>query len=274
MCFRKRARRLCTKFGLRPKLNQKPGSHLEWSHPSLEHLRSYIRNEAQCRNVHPRLIINFDQVWTTRYRPAKTSLQKTSAAGSQLDGAALDSRLKRLRHQVERVLDLEFSDEYPCSKSSTMPLPEVQGGPAAVAMIDDWRSPRTLTTCSFIDGHIARGYVTCRKGSISNNVREWANSHLKRWLYVAEPQQQSHIWNESSLIQYLQFLAGEIRTRRAQLGLTASDKALVLMDQAGAHMSRTFKQIQQKWSQEHNVVPWQHLLGKSTLRTKGLFIDI
>ena len=70
---------------------------------------------------------------------------------------------------------------------------------------------------------------------------EWANSHLSRWLYIAEPQPQSHIWNESSLIHYLQFLAGEIRARRAQLGLTASDRALVLMDQAGAHMSKTVK---------------------------------
>ena len=67
---------------------------------------------------------------------------------------------------------------------------------------------------------------------------------------MAEPQPQSHIWNESSLIHYLQFLGGEIRTRRAQLGLTASDRALVLMDQAGAHMSRPFKQIKEKWAQE------------------------
>ena len=250
-----RARRLCNKFGLRPKSNQKPGAHLEWSHPSLEHLRSYIRNETRRRSIHPRLIINFDQVWTTRYRPSKSTLQRTRAE-NPVDGVACNSYMKRLRHQVERVLDLEFSDECQASKSNINSLPQVQGGPAAAAMIDDWRSPRTLTTCSFIDGYIARGYITCRKGTISNNIREWANSHLSRWLYVAEPQPQSHIWNESSLIHYLQFLAGEIRDRRSQLGLSAADRALVLMDQAGAHMSRTFKQLKDKWSEEHNIVPW------------------
>eukprot|EP00435_Cladocopium_sp_Y103_P048767 s531_g14.t1 len=36
-----------------------------------------------------------------------------------------------------------------------------------------------------------------------------------------------------SLVKYLTFLAGEIRVRRTQLGLTARDRALIMMDQAG-----------------------------------------
>jgi hypothetical protein len=56
-------------------------------------------------------------------------------------------------------------------------------------------------------------------------------------------------------MRYLDFLAEEVRCRRAQLNLSWSDKALVLMDQAGAHMSKAFETVQKKWSTANNIVP-------------------
>lgn len=60
------------------------------------------------------------------------------------------------------------------------------------------------------------------------------NHKYEKHLYIAEPQATSHIWTEESVVHYLDFTAGEIRVRRAQLiKLTAQDRALVIMDQAG-----------------------------------------
>ena len=52
---------------------------------------------------------------------------------------------------------------------------------------------------------------------------------------------------------YLDFLAEEVRSRRRQLGLTARDKALVMMDQAGAHISKTYRKLQMQWCERHNI---------------------
>eukprot|EP00435_Cladocopium_sp_Y103_P046397 s787_g13.t1 len=72
------------------------------------------------------------------------------------------------------------------------------------------------------------------------------------------------MWNEDSFILYLRFLAEEIRSRRAQLGLSAKHRAMVLMDQAGAHMSQTYLALQAKCEIEdslradawHNKLIW------------------
>lgn len=43
-----------------------------------------------------------------------------------------------------------------------------------------------------------------------------------------------------------------LRLRRRQLNLTAKDRALIMYDQASAHMSQKYIQIQKKWSEQHN----------------------
>lgn len=250
--LRKRARRLCNNCGVRPATNEKPGAHLENDHPALEQVRSFVKSWAKNRGCHDRLICNFDQVWTTLHRPQKKCLQRKAAQrNGDLEKTAY---MRRIRHNVQRVLGIDFTEDDPKLQQRSQPhAPRVQGSAQAGATVDNWRSPRTLTTLSFIDGYVGRGYVTCKTGTISQQTRAWANEKLGRWLYVAEPQEGTHIWNEASLIPYLDFLAGEIRKRRAELGLSGKQRALVILDQAGAHMSRTYESLQKKWCEANNV---------------------
>lgn len=48
-------------------------------------------------------------------------------------------------------------------------------GPAGSAPVSNWRVPRTLATTSWIDGHISRGYVTVKSGTISEQDRRALN---------------------------------------------------------------------------------------------------
>lgn len=162
--------------------------------------------------------------------------------------------LRQIRHNVERSLDMEITEVDPRAQLKEEPSqPQVQGQAAASAMVQGWREPRTLTTLSFIDGFVARGYVTCKVNTIPRATIAKINREMERYLHIAEPQPKSHVWAEGSLIPYLDFLAGELRARRKALGLTGQHRALILMDQAGAHMSRTFETIQRKWCEENNV---------------------
>ena len=85
---RKQAQRLANMFGFRPVSNEKPGSHLPVDAPELEAVRTYIQNlEKRELIVHhasamqalrqaDRLGGNFDQVWSTIFRPQKKNLAK------------------------------------------------------------------------------------------------------------------------------------------------------------------------------------------------------
>eukprot|EP00438_Fugacium_kawagutii_P006999 Skav233396 [mRNA] locus=scaffold1038:269473:284136:- [translate_table: standard] len=251
---RQRARRLCNACGLRPMFNQKPGAHLDWADPCLERLRTYIKTQSHLRGCHPQLVANFDQVWSLQYKPAKRVFQKKARVSQ--DPLSSSEYLRRIRHGVEQLLDWDFTEADPAQKQkkTEMKRPQLQGGHASKGMVEQWRSPRTVTTLSWIDGAVGRSYVTFRKGSISEQTRRWANDRLSRWLFVADPQPQTHIWSEQSLVHYLEFLGCEVRSRRAALGLTARHRAMVLMDQAGAHMSATFKTLKDKFSAKFNVV--------------------
>ena len=254
--MRKRAQRLCNTFGIKMRSNEKPGMHLPFEHPQLERVRTFVKTAAAKHKCHERLILNFDQVWSTLFRPQKACLQKAASLRNlQSDPHAKSLYMRQIRHNLERVLDLPLTEKDPKAGDfkHEPKRPMVTGMNAASATVDGWRNPRTLTTLSFIDGYMGRVFVTFRERGISQATRELVNEKYGKFLFVAEPQPSSHVWSEGTLIHYLDFLAGEIRCRRAQLGLTGADRALVLMDQAGAHMSKTYFKLQKKWCLEHNV---------------------
>lgn len=99
--IRRRARCLCNACGIRPASNEKPGAHLEWSHPALEQVRSYVRTQSLEKGYHPRLVANFDQVWSTIFRPSRSCLQKKGTRSQ--DPLQRSAYLRRVRHQVERA---------------------------------------------------------------------------------------------------------------------------------------------------------------------------
>ena len=84
---------------------------------------------------------------------------------------------------------------------------------------------------------------------------------LSEWIEVGPRQSRSHIWTSETMCVYLQFLAGEIRHRRRQLGLDHGARALILCDQATQHSSRKFKTIREQWSKQHNVESWSGSFG-------------
>ena len=77
-----------------------------------------------------------------------------------------------------------------------MKAPQVSGGAAASCMVESWRLPRSVTTLSFVDGYMGRGYITVRVGSLPEHKRSKLNRELN-----------SHVWSETTFVNYLSFLA-------------------------------------------------------------------
>ena len=106
--LRKQASRLCAKFGIRSRTNEKPGAHLEFNDPRLEAVRCYISKAISEKRCHQRLVLNFDQVWQLQFRPNKKVLGKDQPG--MPDNLIRSMALRRLRHNVELALDLPISE--------------------------------------------------------------------------------------------------------------------------------------------------------------------
>ena len=200
-------------FGFRPISNEKPGSHLPVDAPELEAVRVYIQSQVRSLKVHPRLVGNFDQVWSTIFRPQKKTWQKdASKKGLAKDEWSRSQAMRSIRHSIERSLDLPLTEEDPAAPKvrTAVSRPQVMGGPAASAVVDEWRVPRSVTTLSFADGHVGRLFVSSREGTISRDVRERLNKELSKYMWIDTPQEKSHVWNQETLLRYLNFLAEEL----------------------------------------------------------------
>lgn len=153
------------------KSSTKPGKHLPFHHPQQEFLRNWIHLQLGHGVFHPQLVCNFDQVWCTLYSPKTTTLQVQ-------DKVAQKSRsMRALRHCLERALQLDHTESFEEPNIGNL-KPKIQGGSAASACVDQWRTPRTLTTLSWRDGRVGRGFITCREDSLSAEQRKQANEEL------------------------------------------------------------------------------------------------
>ena len=193
--------------------NEKPGPHLSHDHPSLEAIRTYIKSLSHGHSVHPRLICNFDQVWSLQFRPKRSCLQKDSALAGQRDDALKKSHyLRKIRHNLEVAMNLPVTELNPSEKQLVQAPkpPQVSGGKAATAMVSEWRVPRTVTTLSFVDGYVGRSFVTLREGSLPDETRIRLGKELGRYLVIDQPQPKSHMWSESTFVRYLNHLSQEL----------------------------------------------------------------
>ena len=176
----------------------------------------YVQSQISGFKVHPRLVGNFDQVWSTIFRPQKKTWQKdVSRRGLAKDELTRSQTMRRIRHSLERSLDLPLTEEDPAIAKvrTSVSKPQVMGGPAASAVVDEWRVPRSVTTLSFADGHVGRLFVSFREGTISRDVRNRLNQELGKYMWIDLPQEKSHVWNQETLLRYLNFLAEELGSK-------------------------------------------------------------
>ena len=176
---RKHSQRICGRAGILPSANTKPGKHLEFDHPAMLKLRTWVLHHLGQGTFHPRLCGNFDQVWSVLYRPAKQNLQ----IRPEVDPMSKEISKKRIRHLVERAAGLPYTVQMKDDEGKVH-APAVTGGKAACAVVEQWRVPRTLTTLSWNDGSLGRGFVTCREDTLTEEQRVAANKDCLEAQYI------------------------------------------------------------------------------------------
>lgn len=172
---RKATQRLCNRAGIGPAANTKPGKHLPPGHPDLLRLLEYIAMQREKKSIHPLMVANFDQVWSLMYRPATSTLQKRF----HTDPHSKSMSLRRLRHKIELAMDLQPTEAIDENRYRHRPDQELTGKCAASCSVDSWRVPHMITTLSWIDGRVGRGFIAARHDALSASDREQANKALR-----------------------------------------------------------------------------------------------
>ena len=136
----------------------------------MQKLRSSIALQLGKGKFHPQLVCNYDQVWSLLYTPRKKNLVIRKA----MDPLAKSRSLRAIRHCLERALHLPFTE--PMGQEIEGPQePRIVGGAAASSTVDQWRVPRTLTTLSWRDGRVGRGFLTIKDEYLTESQRQEAN---------------------------------------------------------------------------------------------------
>lgn len=162
--------------------NNKPGKHLPFSHPSLVKVREWLKLEVGSGRAHARLLGNFDQVWSVTFQPNRRTLQsqhrRLTLASGGMDPCARSMHQRRLRRFIERSMGLNLTEQFgENGESDEGPIgfAQISGGFAGHTPVDGWRVPHTLTTFSWSDGTLSRGFITCCSDYMGESQRQQLN---------------------------------------------------------------------------------------------------
>jgi len=135
--------------------------------------------QLQQKRFNARLCCNFDQVWSMAFRPKRRVLMYRG----EKDALTRFPAKKKLRHLFERCLSGRYTDSFDVEDVEPAD-PTVSGGLTACCPPDGFRNPHTLTTLSWADGTVGRGFVTVRDDAFGEKQRQSINKDcISRFLF-------------------------------------------------------------------------------------------
>lgn len=214
-------------------------------------VRTFVAGCVKSHGIHPRLICNYDQVWTVMYRHSNRVRYKV-AEKEGTRSSTLKPSVQKILTSIRQALNLEPAEREDHAYEVRTPQLDAQ---ANISPMEGWRLPRTTTTLSWNDGELGAAWVTVKDGSAPAEVIQRLNEELKGTPETFSQDSGSHMWSSSSMLYYLEFLTTQLRLRRQRLGLSMKDgKALVICDKATVHTCTAFDALRERWEVENNAI--------------------
>lgn len=236
-------------------MSRAPARHLDSSHPQVEAVKAFVARCTETHGVDRRLIANFDQVWTVNFNHSKHVIHKPEErVGDQKPKykPSMEKMLASIRQAL--MLESDESDNVPdasTKKKTYVPQRPVLDAQACISPIEGWRFPRTTTTLSWSDGELGSSWITVKEGSAPEEVIKKLNEEMAGLLTIHVQDSKTHMWNGSTMLDYLQFLSVQLRQKRMKHGLSTEHRALIFCDKASVHQTQAFAQLRQRWQREN-----------------------
>ena len=174
--IRKQAEHFLRKYDFQVARVSKPGKHLSTNDPQIIAVKEYVLEQVRKGTVHPAMIGNFDQVWTTLYEPAQRVVWKNPRHRGHTKDLQLDNgrcyRRRALAHKLRVALGLEQESV----QDHRVPQAKEDDVYSCANSVSNWRIPRTTTTLSWRNGDVGRLFVTIASDKVSDAELEEAKS--------------------------------------------------------------------------------------------------
>lgn len=158
--------RLCRKLGVRIAAVSKQSKHLDFNHPAMQALRSWMAKCTDTHQVDHRLICNFDQVWSTFYAgPRSTVYKHDSKRGVHVEPNHNRPSVQKLISSIRHALNLQDTDGVEGSEREVCKQVSLNAA-GNLNPVDYHRESRTLTTLSWSGGSMGRAYITLTPGAM------------------------------------------------------------------------------------------------------------
>lgn len=245
--------RLCNRIGLKSHTNGAPGRHLDYHHPQVTAVRTFIEQCSESHHICKQLVCNFDQVWTCLYNHSKRVLYKPAEHEGQHPCQQKPS-MKKIMQSIRQALEIESGGDSE-QQEGYRAREVVLNAQANVTPIEQWRNARTTTTLSWSDGELASAWITIKDGTAPDHIVKKLNQELAGILEIHSQDSRTHMWSSSTMLHFLGFLSTQLRLKRMKLNLTPQHgRALILCDKASQHACQAFEQLRRRWEIENCAV--------------------
>ena len=209
---------------------------LDYDDPQMERVRSEVSALIRAGEVHERLVVNYDQVWEMLCHGASSKVWKQAGtpAKSHTDyvgGEASHNHFKARMRAASGSQELLGNVETPLKKHKP---DHWTAGPMHTPRNDkvrDHRIAHTVLTVSFIDGTPGLLVLAFKDGDIPHDIVARFNEEFKGSVYILVTKTATHMFDGSLTVEmWEECMTAVFRKRRAELGLTAKDRGLILCD--------------------------------------------
>lgn len=118
-------------------------------------------------HIEPRLVANFDQVWSVHYEPPRSVLHKDeSQLGQLFDQVCSKRSVQKIIEQMEAYLGVQHSSAGSSKPKKGVCQHVTLNAAGSMNPVDYSRNPRTCTTLSWRDGDLERAWITLAPGAM------------------------------------------------------------------------------------------------------------
>ena len=213
------------------------GTYLKYDDPECIRSRERFAHRCAQNNVPLGLVLNFDHVWKSAYRPKKRALRKQR----HLLGQPVQPRRTAAQRRATMT----------ASATHTVRSSRRRGGRGTectrVDAIRNWRKSMTVITSTWGNGTRGPLAFCCPDGMISREFRESFNAANQGTFYIMCSGTPSHFTNSETNFELFEKLyTPAYKLQRAILGLTHADTGLIICD-ACPSVHSTGARVEKSW---------------------------
>ena len=250
------------RFGWRERRLTAPGHYLPYDHVKMEKFRTQFSTRLRIENIHPKLVLNYDQIWRVRYRGYATKLWKSrTAAGKQA------TRTKPTWSKRQRAVAQKRNAEGDCDvlveeDSSTKRRKKGCGEEVCNIPILGQRNGYTVVTSLWANGDQGPLVFVFAENTMPKAVMQRLNDAYRGEIFImSSGKENNHMMDAESTVQMWQKVYGPaFSKRRTHLGLTRQAAKGRLMFDAftgNASTSDGTDRRRQVWLGENNITTMQ-----------------